>query len=100
MKERKALAEVEPTDRPGWRWRLRAAAAALRGSRAGVRSAAEVLFPPAPPPSPVPPPKPDSRVFVTCTPIEGVNPVHPFRPPFGLHVYDPRFRDGSTRAAA
>lgn len=90
----------EPQGRLGWRWRLRAAAAALRGSRAGVRAAADVLFPPAPPPPPVPPPKPDSRVFVTCTPFEGVNPAHFFRPPFGLHAYDPRFQTDPRRKAA
>ncbi|HEX4606734.1 MAG TPA: class I SAM-dependent methyltransferase [Urbifossiella sp.] len=95
-----AAAPAAPTGRLGWRWRLRAAGAALRGSRAGFRSAAETLFPPEPPAPPPPPPKPDSRVFMTCAPIDGVNPVHPFRPPFGLHAYDPRYRDTPDRVAA
>ncbi len=95
-----ALPAPEPTDRLGWRWRLRMAGAALRGSRPSVRTAAEALFPPAPPPPPAAPPKPDSRIIVTCSPLVGANPVHPFRPPYGLHVYDPRFRDEPRRAAA
>lgn len=89
-----------PFDRVGWRWRLRAAAAAIRGSRPEIKSAGEVLFPPAPPAPPPPALKPDSRVFLTCTPLEGENPIHDYRPPFGLSAYDPRFRTDSGRAAA
>ncbi len=32
------------------------------------------------------------RVFTVCTPFEGANALHPFEPPFGLEVYDDRFR--------
>lgn len=94
-----AAPPAEPTGRVGWRWRLQAAAAALRGSRPRIRAAADTLFPPAPPTPPAPPPKPDSRVFLTCAPFTGVNPAHPIRPPFGLHAYDPRYA-AAGRAAA
>lgn len=32
------------------------------------------------------------RICLTCVPFEGENRRHPYRPPFGLHGYDPRFR--------
>ena len=36
---------------------------------------------------------PDSnRVVVTCEAIDEPNHIHLYKPPFGLHVYDPRFR--------
>jgi hypothetical protein len=94
-----APAVVESTERVGWRWRLQMAAAALGGSRPAIRSASEALFPP---PAPTPPPalpKPDSRVFVACAPFAAANPLHCYRPPFGLHMYDPRFNVAAARAA-
>jgi tRNA (mo5U34)-methyltransferase len=33
------------------------------------------------------------RLTSVCRPIEADNPLHPYKPPFGLHQYDPRFRD-------
>lgn len=93
---------AEPTDRLGWRWRMRMASAAVRGSRPGIRAASEVLFPPPLPPAAPPPPatpKPDSRVFVLCDPLDGANSIHGYAPPFGLHRFDPRFRDSVRRAA-
>ena len=30
--------------------------------------------------------------YMVCVPFEGVNEMHPYKPPFGLHVYDERFR--------
>jgi tRNA (mo5U34)-methyltransferase len=32
------------------------------------------------------------RVFLVCVPFEGVNELHYYEPPFGLKVYDDRFR--------
>jgi len=32
------------------------------------------------------------RTFRTCTVVEEANPLHVYPPPFGLHVYDPRFK--------
>jgi tRNA (mo5U34)-methyltransferase len=41
---------------------------------------------------------PDSnRVVVTCEAIDGANDVHLYKPPFGLHTYDPRFRSTSVQ---
>jgi hypothetical protein len=84
-------------------------AAAVSGSRPAVKAAAEALFPPVPPAPPLqapPPLKVDSRIFVRCEPLDGANSLHYYRPPFGLHAYDPRFRatvggpDTADRAAA
>lgn len=33
-----------------------------------------------------------NRYFTVCRPKEGNNPLHFYRPPFGLHQYDERFR--------
>lgn len=101
---RPAPVEAAPPEpdagRVGWRWRLRAAAAALRGNRGAIQAASNALFPPPVPASPVPPPKADSRIFFMCSPFEGANPFHAFRPPFGLHVYDPRFSAAGDKMAA
>jgi tRNA (mo5U34)-methyltransferase len=36
------------------------------------------------------------RVITVCRPVEGVaNPLHYYKPPFGLHRYDARFRESS-----
>lgn len=39
------------------------------------------------------------RAVTVCTPFEGVNALHDYRPPFGLHQYDERFRT-PTKAVA
>lgn len=82
----------------GWRWRLGMCRDALRGSRPGMdQRLAGVL-----PPRMVPQPRPDEnrRVLLTCAAHEGAVDLHYYRPPFGLHAYDPRFRDAPLRAAA
>jgi hypothetical protein len=75
----------------------------MSGSRRAIKAAADRLFPPPPPPprQPAPPPlKVDSRIFVRCEPLDGPNPLHYYRPPFGLHVYDRRFRVGASDVRA
>jgi tRNA (mo5U34)-methyltransferase len=42
------------------------------------------------------PPDCNIRVVVTCEPIDGPNELHIYKPPFGLHAYDPRFRATSA----
>jgi len=38
--------------------------------------------------------RPDiDRAFSVCTPFRGANPLHAYAPPFGLSVYDDRYRD-------
>jgi tRNA (mo5U34)-methyltransferase len=37
------------------------------------------------------PTQPVHRVLLTCEPFSGENPLHEGPPPFGLHIYDPRF---------
>jgi len=37
------------------------------------------------------PTQPVNRILVACEPFEGENRLHVYRPPFGLHSYDPRF---------
>ncbi|HYT95407.1 MAG TPA: DUF1698 domain-containing protein [Gemmataceae bacterium] len=68
----------EPFGRLGWRWRLRMALEALRGSRSGMSALSQQLYA-------------ARRVFLTCIPFLGANEVHVNRPPFGLDVYDSRF---------
>jgi hypothetical protein len=71
---------------------------ALRGSRPDMdRRLAGVL-----PPRVEARPRQDEnrRVLLTCTPHVGQVDLHYYRPPFGLSAYDPRFRNGSPRAAA
>jgi hypothetical protein len=36
------------------------------------------------------------RLFVACHPLEGANEIHCYKPPFGLHVYDHRFRNAAV----
>ena len=36
------------------------------------------------------------RAFTVCAPFEGVNDLHPYRPPFGLARYDERFRGAAA----
>jgi tRNA (mo5U34)-methyltransferase len=70
----------------GKRWRLRMCAALLKQSRADVLALARELEPPV---------TANKRVFLTCVPFEGPNDLYNYRPPFGLHEYDPRFRHDS-----
>jgi tRNA (mo5U34)-methyltransferase len=76
----------EDADLPGepppmsWRRRLATAALALGGSRAAVAESVCEAAPRA------------GRAFFTCRPFEGENEPHHYRPPFGLGIYDPRFR--------
>jgi len=37
------------------------------------------------------PEQPVNRILAICQPFEGQNPLHLYRPPFGLQGYDPRF---------
>ena len=53
----------------------------VRNARAGVRRMIGRLGPG------------PRRTFIKCVPFEGENAFHYYRPPFGLHRYDPRFRD-------
>jgi tRNA (mo5U34)-methyltransferase len=70
------LPPAGPLPRVGWRWRLRMARHALKGSQPVLRR-----------------PEPDiRRVFLRCSPFSGHNALHAYRPPFGLHRYDDRFR--------
>jgi tRNA (mo5U34)-methyltransferase len=79
--------------RLGWRWRLRMCRDALRGSRRRIRGTMNIIEP-TPPPANTPalPPTACTRMFLTCAPFEGVNPIHYYKAPFGLHRYDDRFR--------
>jgi tRNA (mo5U34)-methyltransferase len=80
-------AGVAPAGRLGWRYRLGMVWDALRGSRAGIRERANRIAPP-----PVPPRANVRRLVMTCKPFEGVEDLHIYPPPIGLHMYDPRFR--------
>jgi tRNA (mo5U34)-methyltransferase len=46
------------------------------------------------------PTHPWNRILVACEPFVGENPLHRYRPPSGLHVYDPRFPDRSSEKEA
>ena len=71
-----------PVGTPGVGWRARLIGQSLMGSLAGVRETVGQFEPGA------------RNMFVKCAPLDGANDVHAYRPPFGLHSYDPRFRDG------
>jgi tRNA (mo5U34)-methyltransferase len=73
------LTQSQP-GRLGLRWRLRMCRQALLGSRSAV---GELIGPMTA----------VRRVFLTCTAFEGENPAHIYHPPFGLHAFDPRFKD-------
>ena len=79
-----------PLPPPGWRWRLKMARAALRGSRPEMTGRLAGILP-----------ADDANRFsiLTCAPHEGEVGLHYYRPPFGLHAYDPRFRDAPARRA-
>ena len=36
------------------------------------------------------------RLLLCCRPFQGSNPAHFYRPPFGLHAYDDRFRQAAA----
>jgi tRNA (mo5U34)-methyltransferase len=80
---------LPPVPLPGWRWRLKTCLAALRGSRAGVREQIDAVSPPPPPLNGT------CRTFLVCRPFSGTNPIYVYRPPFGLHAYDDRFREAA-----
>ncbi len=80
----------------GWRWRLGTAWAALRGARPAML---ERLTRVVPQMRPLPNAH-SRRLILTCTPHDGANELHSYRPPFGLHAYDPRFRDAPASRAA
>jgi tRNA (mo5U34)-methyltransferase len=70
-----------PARLPSGRWRLLMMEQVIRDSRAGVRDVIRNLGPGARP------------MFMKCVPFEAENEFHCYRPPFGLHRYDHRFRD-------
>jgi tRNA (mo5U34)-methyltransferase len=72
------------SNRPGWGWRLRTCARALFGAPAELRALEQSAGL-------------TTRALLVCRPFAGVNPLHVYRPPFGLDAYDDRFR---TRAVA
>ena len=70
------------------RWRYRMCRKAAFGSEADIRKMATQLI------------LPQSerlqmvrRAFFTCGVFEGENPLHMYRPPFGLDAYDSRFKE-------
>jgi tRNA (mo5U34)-methyltransferase len=81
-----------PVGEPGWGWRrrLRACRDGLAGARAWAREGLGLL---GLGPGRGRPRKASRRMFLTCTPFVGSNEVHVYRPPFGLHRYDDRFRE-------
>lgn len=85
-----------PEVRLGWRWRLGMIRRALRGERSAVlehlRTVVLDLQTPRRPAC--------RRLIATCRPFAGANPIHDYRPPFGLDAYDPRFRDQAPKRAA
>jgi tRNA (mo5U34)-methyltransferase len=84
-----------PPARQRWRWRMRTCLAALRGSAPDVADrVAEVLRP-----KDVSTDYHQAAVLI-CQAHEGEVGLHHYRPPFGLHAYDPRFRDAPRRRSA
>jgi tRNA (mo5U34)-methyltransferase len=77
----------ESTGRKRWEWRfrmcVRLCARVLRGDHSGMAALALKSMS-------------VRRVFLRCIPLDGVNDVHPYRPPFGLDVYDSRYRAESS----
>jgi tRNA (mo5U34)-methyltransferase len=76
--------------RLGWRWRLRMCAQALAGSRPGIAALARQIEPPSASLNRLAPLV--NRLVTVCKPFQGTNPAHHYKPPFGLHIYDDRFR--------
>jgi len=86
------LDHAEP-NRPrglGWRWRLSACRDLLRGARSLIQDRIRSLdqF------------KGIRRKLFRFMPFSGINELHFYRPPFGLHVYDDRFRDTAAAETA
>jgi tRNA (mo5U34)-methyltransferase len=91
-----APTERASPDRLGWRWRLKMCRAVLRGSRPDIAArVAEVMSTE----NTLPRLANRQAVFI-CTPYDGEVDFHLYKPPFGLHVYDPRFRTVPARRAA
>jgi tRNA (mo5U34)-methyltransferase len=85
---------LAPPGRLGWRWRLKMCRAALRGSRPDMAERLAAVLPGEAP-------RLANKLGVfRCRPHEGAVDLHCYRPPFGLHVYDPRFRATPARSAA
>jgi len=78
--------------RLGWRWRLGACWEALRGSRRGIQDCYNRINPSRPAAS--------QRRLMQFRPLAGVNDLHYYSPPFGLHVYDDRFCNDLPAAKA
>jgi tRNA (mo5U34)-methyltransferase len=78
--------------RLGWRWRLRTALSALAGNRTVLEERVNGVINRSP--------AYNRRALLKCAPHEGEVDLHYYRPPFGLHAYDPRFRDTPARRAA
>ena len=69
-----------------WQWRWGLIRRALFKSQTAIRKVAEAMIAPAARQS-----KAVRRTFLKCSAFEGENSLHLYPPPFGLHVYDPRF---------
>ncbi len=83
------------SERVGFRWRWKMMLQALRGSRSGVSELHGMIIPPPRLPPPAPPPPSlltASRIFLNCYPFQGKNEIHAYPPPFGLGIYDDRFK--------
>jgi tRNA (mo5U34)-methyltransferase len=76
-----------PPARVTRKWRRRMFRQALFGPSSTIRQMAAEITGPEPWHSKI-----MRRAFLTCRPFEGENPVYYYRPPFGLHAFDPRFK--------
>lgn len=93
MNAPRPVVPVSPSPQPGrlgLRWRMSMAAKALAGDRRGVREMYTVIRP-AEASTPENPIIDSDRVFFQLKPFEGEEPIHAYKPPFGLDRYDPRF---------
>jgi tRNA (mo5U34)-methyltransferase len=84
------------SSRLGWRWRLRMCQQALAGSGSGVKEMMRFIEDPAEQHKPADP-RTHRRMFLTCVPLNGLNEIHCYKPPFGLHLYDSRFCDSGGK---
>jgi tRNA (mo5U34)-methyltransferase len=76
--------------RLGWRWRLHACWDSLVGSRPVLLNRLNQIADHSSTHS--------RRALLTCTPHEGEVDLHHYRPPLGLHAYDPRFHQAKAAA--